>query len=469
MRRGRATAVVGRPVAGAPRVQVPVARWAAVAGLAVALAVGQLSGPPGAAAAPSWDDSVYETAPDARPVQGAAGGTGGPRLTPGTYTDTISTGRRKSYLVALDDSSNAYVSAVLAPPPGSAVGSGDGIRVTLESPDGARCSVSNDITFGSTTGGPVADYSTRRIGAGRECQRAGDYLYTVEWIGSSSGGPDARSWPVELRYMAEPGLRDGATAPAPPSAWPSHAAEHVTGPARPVGGGTGFNDAPAVGHGAWRDELDPGETRFYKVPLEWGQQLFLDAEFAARADGRPSAKVAGARSLVSDGLRLSVFNTARGFAESAESAYTGGPATVSVGTAPAAFANRTSSQDGTSAMRFSGWYYVRVSLDRRIGRALPMTLRVDIEGQRQSGPEYDGDPVAAGFGVTDEGRAAAADGRVTDDGGNGERDLALTVVGFSGIGLGTVLLLGLLVWTVLGRRRQGRHASAPTPWEPRAH
>lgn len=388
---------------------------------------------PVAADSPSDPEGVipYRTSPDAKPVRGTPASTDGPRLWPGTYTDTISTGEKKYYRVELDDRSNAFVSTVLAPPPESEIGVTDGIRVSLESTDGVKCSNSVDVTFRGGTARPIADYATRRIEANRACRRAGIYLYSVEWIGSGGGGPGPDGWPIELKYMSEPGLKAETVLPSAPSTWSSGAPEPSVGRAKSVSGGSGFNDAPTVGQGAWKDELSPGESRFYKVPVEWGQQLFLDAEFANSTNDQPP--------LVLDGLRLALFNTARGFVDSASVNYAGKPAAVALGTAPAAFSNRSTSQVATSAMRFSGWYYVRVSLDRRVDSALPMTLRVGVKGEPQPGPVYDGDAAAAGFGITDEGQETA---------------LPLKAIGIAGISVGTVLVLALAVWTVLGRRRQ---------------
>lgn len=414
----------------------------AVSVLTVCVLILVAAGPGAAAESPGSKQgaTAYKTDPDAKPVRGTASSTDGPRLVPGTYTDTIAGGEKKYYRVALDEKSHVFMSAVLAPPPGLEVGITDGIQVALESTGGVKCSVVDGITFRSGSSRPIADYASRRIGPDRDCQEAGDYLYSVEWIGSGDG-PGAGGWPVELKFMSEPGLKAGEAMPSTPTGWSSQAPTPTTQSAKGVAGGTGFNDAPAVGQGAWKDELSPGESRFYKVPVEWGQQLFLDAEFANSTNDQPS--------VVSEGLRMSVFNTARGAVEGDTVSYTGKPATVSLGTAPAAYANRASSEDPVSAMRFSGWYYVRVSVDQQVDSALPTTLRIVLKGKPQPGPAYDGDAIAAGFGITDAGREAAADGRV-EDGGDG---VPMTAIGIAGIGLGTVLVLGLGVWTLMGRRR----------------
>ncbi|MGW1974926.1 hypothetical protein [Streptomyces sp. NPDC001889] len=442
MRRGR-TATAGRVVAraGALRAGIVLGTVCALLQSAVTSA---------GASAVSWT-SAYRTDPKAQAVRGSTdAGTPGPHLSRGTYTDTISAGQRKFYRVELDDTSNAYVSAVLAPPAGRGVAATDGIRVSLRSADGAECSVTNDITFGGATSLPTADYSTRRIGRGRECQTAGDYLYSVEWIGRA-GGSNARGWTVELKYMTEPGLKGGGTGPSAPATWHSHTPDHVTGAAKGVTGGSGFNDASPVVHGVWKDSLGPGQSRFYKVPVDWGQQLFVDAEFGGVSAGQAAA--------VNKGVRVTVFNTARGFVEDNGAHYLGRPAKVSLATVPAAYANRVIDEDDTSAMRFSGVYYIRVALDRKVARSVPVTLRVGVEGERQRGPAYLSDPVANGFGISEEDREDALG---EDD---ETRETLMTVVGFTGIGLGSALVLGLLCWTGavrlgLGRGR-GRHASPP--------
>jgi hypothetical protein len=374
--------------------------------------------------------AAYRMADGAKPVKGAASSVDGPVLAePGTYTDTISKGEKKFYKVTLDGKSNAYVSAVLAPPPGSAVGVLDGIRVSLASMDGTSCSPDADLTFQGTSTRPVAGYVTRRIESTRDCRKAGDYLYAVEWTGSGSTG--AQNWPIELKYMAEPGLESDAPAQGPATSWSSEAPSPSTaGEPQTVDGGTGFNDAAAVGKGAWRDDLHPGDSRFYKVPVAWGQQLFVSAQFANSKKGFVAI----------NGLRVSLYNPARGVVDDKVDNYIGDPAAIELGSAPAAYGNRSGNgSDAVRAMRFQGWYYVQVTLDHRVPNPVPVTLNLGIVGKAQPGPAYDGDADAAGFGLGDAGEESEG--------------LPMRVLGIAGIGMGTVLVLGLGVWTVVGRRR----------------
>ncbi|MFD6275450.1 hypothetical protein ACFWFI_07735 [Streptomyces sp. NPDC060209] len=379
--------------------------------------------------------SSYRPAQGALPVTGTESSADGPQLERAKiYSDTIGPGEKKYYRVRLDETSNAFVSTVLAPPPGTKSGILDGIQLSLTSADGTPCSSSPAMYFGGDTTRPIAGYASRRIGDdSTACRQAGDYLYTVAWAGPQTSG--AAKWPIELTYMAEPGLKPGAAEPQAPTSWSSKApSAGGEGTPQKVNGGTGFNDAVAVDDGTWRDDLRPGDSRFYKVPVAWGQQLFLRAQLAN--------STSGSSAFSANGLRLALYNTARGLVSDKSTGYTGTPTGVDLGTAPAAYANRFArASDGESAMRFEGWYYIQVSLDPKVSSSVPMTLNVGLEGTAQQGPPYDGDAEAAGFGLGSTGS------------GSGEA-LTMRAIGFAGIGTGTVLVLGLGAWQLLSRRRR---------------
>ncbi|MBM7437338.1 hypothetical protein [Streptomyces sp. HB132] len=405
---------------------------AAAALACVLLLPGTAAAHPRADAAPGGA-SAYRPADGALPVTGTASSADGPRLERAKiYSDTISPGQKKYYRVRLDETSNAFVSTVLAPPPGTRSGILDGIQVALTSADGTPCGSGPAVYFGGDTTRPIADYASRRISDDNTaCRQAGDYLYTVAWSGQQTSG--AAKWPIELTYMAEPGLKPGASEPQAPSSWSSKAPSPGSGTPHKVRGGTGFNDAAAVDDGAWRDDIRPGDSRFYKVPVAWGQQLFLRAQLANATSDDSFFAV--------NGLRLALYNTARGRVADKSAGYTGAPAGVDLGTAPAAYANRfVGESDAESAMRFQGWYYIQVTLDPKVPSSVPLTLDVGLEGKTQPGPPYDGDAAAAGFGLGDTGPA-------TGDGGT------MRAVGIGGIGLGAVLVLGLGAWRLLGGRR----------------
>src|SRR5207253_2599110 len=114
--------------------------------------------------------------------------------------------------------------------------------------------------------------------------------------------------------------------------------------------GTGFNDARALGAGVWSDSLRPGQTRYYRVPLDWGQQLGLGAELSA---ARRTKEYGSA----SDGLTVSLYSPYRALVDSKDAVYDGKQASVSLPrTAPVAYENRFSSDRNVDPVRMAGWY-----------------------------------------------------------------------------------------------------------------
>ncbi|MFC8510198.1 hypothetical protein ACFU3J_13990 [Streptomyces sp. NPDC057411] len=377
-----------------------------------ALAAGVLGG--GAASAP--EPPAYRTAPDARPV-----GSGALLPGPGTYTDTIERGETHTYRLRLDGTSDVFLSAVLAPEPGSAVDVVDGLSLALRSASGVPCGPPRDIRFYGDTARPVADYVSRRVQQGRPCQEPGEYVLVVEGVGRESAA--VRRQRVEIGYVAEG--RTTGEGPAP-TRWSTESPAGLAGDSASGGevrGGTGFNDAAPVRDGTWRDEIRPGESRFYRVPVAWGQQLFVQARFA-------NATPPPGRSALPDGLRLALYNPARGAVDERKALYTGAPATLLLATAPAAYANRRDgATEAASAMRFEGAYYVQLTLDRQAPG--PVALALDLAHLPSTDGAEAPDPV-------------------------------LHAVGIAGVTTGTVLVAGLGAWPVVTARRRprGRRAAA---------
>lgn len=390
--------------------------------------------------------SPYRTADGAKKAPGAKSSADAPMLRPGIYTDTIGPGEVLYYAVTLDAKSGPFLSAVALPRPGASVAYGDGLRVVLESSDGTECST-GDASFGSgEQARPIADYAFRTVTEDGPCHQGGPYYFRVER--TSDPASDKARWPIEIRYMSEPGVR-GTTPTAPPTRWNSASPSPPAGQPQQRRGGTGFNDAPALEDGVWKDRLRPGETRFYRIPLDWGQQLSGSLELANASMTKDSGYASG-------GLTYELYNTARGRVDGNSAGYDGEQRAVPLErTAPVAYTNRyNTSNREASGMRFAGWYYLVVSIHPEVGTfttgTIPLTLRLHVDGGPNAGPQYDGDAAAAGFGLTDGDRKAAEKGLTAAE--SARRD-SLRFVAVAGIGTGTVLLLGLGAWTLAGRRR----------------
>lgn len=130
---------------------------------------------------------------------------------------------------------------------------------------------------------------------------------------SSDDKSTQETWDVELRYAAEPGLKAAGPTKAPES-WPSASPAAPAGGAQQRHGGTSFHDSTGLGEGEWQDGIKPGETLFYRVPVDWGQQIFAGADLANSPVGD------GAKS-VSNALVLALYNPARGFVDDESSMY----------------------------------------------------------------------------------------------------------------------------------------------------
>ncbi|MFF4172101.1 hypothetical protein [Streptomyces sp. NPDC001744] len=415
--------------------------------IAAAAAVGAAALPAQARTGGGSTAPSYAFDPAAQRVRGAVTSSDAVPLTAGrTYRDTLAKDGKVYYRLDLDDRQNAYVSVVAVPGPGSAVKAGDGFKVVVRDGSGTDCD-SQRVGFGSSDyARPLVGYAHRATGPGGAsgCRRAGTFYVLVE-----RDSPDSRDdWELELRYLTEPPLKEAGPTRLPET-WSSGTPAPPTGGPRPRQGGAGFHGAVPLTRGEWRSDIRPGESLFYRVPLDWGQQLFTTAELGS------STKDGG---YVSGALSLTLVNPAFGQVAEGGVGYSGKPATLPLGPQrPVAHENRVSFHSATKGMRFAGWYYLVATLDPEVaeeygGEPVPLTLRVNVLNAPKPGPGYDGD--AGPFAVTAEDRAAAETGVGGSQAAEGTaRADSLRLVAVAGIGTGTVLLAGLGAWTAVARRR----------------
>ncbi|MGW0464990.1 hypothetical protein ACWDX6_06905 [Streptomyces sp. NPDC003027] len=392
-------------------------------------------------------ESPYTFDGAAQRVEGAASSLDAERLTAGgTYRDTIEKDGKLYYRVDLDAERNAYVSVVAVPKPGGKPEYGDGIKVSMRDGSNSQCGHQDTAFESAGFTRPVTAYAHRTIEAGSStCQQAGTYYVLVERTSKSSSTPE--DWDLEIRYLTEPGVkRTGPT--ALPDDWPSSSPPPPAGGPRKRQGGAGFHDATSLRQGEWRTDIKPGQTLFYRVPVDWNQQIFATAELGTSTSGD---------TYIGNALVLSLDNPARGHVDQDTVSYDGDPATLALDPhRPVAFENRYSSNSYTNALRFAGWYYLSATLSPEVAKAygdkpVPLTLRVNITGTPKAGPAYAGD--AGPFQVTEDDKEAAASGH---SGPQAQKSHSMRLVAAAGIGAGSVLVLALGVWTVVARRRAAR-------------
>ncbi|WP_030153156.1 hypothetical protein [Streptomyces sp. NRRL S-244] len=428
------------------RVRTTVLVGAAALGLA-----GGLPGAVQAATASPQPVPAYQGAEGAKRIEGRPSSADAPLVAAGqAYADTIGPGERV-YRLNLDDASSVYFSAVLQPPRGAKVGYGDGLEVEIMTKEGGRCPNNPGRAGFGYDPVPLGAVAVRRLEEDAECQGAGVYFAKVTRTAAKDSDPGA--WPVELLLQREPGLAAGSAPTTAPSVWPS-ASPTLPG-SEPVArsGGTGFNDARALGSGVWRDDLRPGQTRFYRVPLDWGQQLGLSAELAG-------ARMTKSYGSASGGLSVALYSPYRGLVEDKDVSYAGKQAGVTLPkTAPVAYENRFSNSGEVRGAGLAGWYYIAVTLGGKVAEftedasPVPLTLRMDVSGAPAKGPAYKESLTAAGFGVGADERAAAKDGLTAPEAAEAaDGRSVMRVVAGAGFGTGTVLLLVLGGWFLLGRR-----------------
>ncbi|MFE9604214.1 hypothetical protein [Streptomyces hokutonensis] len=407
--------------------------------VAVLCAIAALAGQPATAAgAPG----PYGYDKGDRAVNGATGAPDAVGLdSGGTYRSSLPKGAGLYYGLTLDEVSDVYVSVTAVPPAGTTVAATDGIRVSLQNAAGTGCT-HQSATFGaSRSPHPVVAWAARETGRAL-CKEAGHYYVLVERVDATGSSSD--TWGLELTVVSEPPLAQAGTSDAP-QGWNSASPEPVTGEARSRAGGSGFAGAVAVGQGVWRGDIAPGGTLFYKVPVDWGQQLSVSADLDASDAGS---------GYVSRALDLALYNPVRASVDEAGVGYQGSPRSAALeALPPVEYRNRYFVVDHESGMRFAGSYYLVVHLAAQVADdfgqgPFPVTLRVRLAGTAHGGPGYEGQSEPRNvFDVTSQDRAAA----VTGSGGGG--DTAMKLLAVAGIGAGSVLLATLGAWTVAARRR----------------
>ncbi|MBT2466345.1 hypothetical protein J7E97_00305 [Streptomyces sp. ISL-66] len=426
---------------------------AAVVALAALGLSAALPGTAGAAGTPQPQPvPAYRGAEGAKAVDGKPSTAGSPLLEAGSlYKDSIAPGERY-YRLYLDDRSTVYVSGVLQPPAGAKVGYSDGVEVQVMNTENRYCPGNPGRAGFGYDPVPISAVGSRMLQEDAGCQGAGTYYVKVTRTAAKDG--DQAAWPLELRVQREPGLGTGSAPTAAPSVWPSASPTLPGTDPKSRTGGSGFNDARALGAGVWSDELRPGQTRFYRVPLDWGQQLGLGAELSAAKRTKEYGSAA-------DGLTVSLYSPYRALVDSKDTSYDGKQASVTLPrTAPVAYENRFSDDREVGPVRMAGWYYIAVTMGGKVGEftedavPVPLTLRMDVIGGAGKAPAYAEGLAAGGFGVGAEDRTAAKEGTTAVEAAqaSADRSVMRTVAG-AGFGAGTLLLLVLGGWILLARRR----------------
>ncbi|MFL5999040.1 MAG: hypothetical protein ACJ736_32920 [Streptomyces sp.] len=402
--------------------------------------------------------SSYAFAEDAQSVTGAADTADAESLEPGTtYRSSLPSDGKVYYRLQLDGTSTVYVAATAVPPTDTAVTPTEGVRVSVQDADGRSCSAADTASIGAgRSPRPLTVWSARQLSPSRSlCQDAGTYYIVVERVLRTESSPG--DWDLELAPVLEPRLRKAGSTSAP-EAWDSATPSPPAGAAVRVRGGGGFGSATALEQGVWRDDVRPGQTLFYEVPVDWGQQVYATADLSSSRGGGAGG------GFVPGGVNLALYNPVRGLVDATSISYNGSQKSGALAALPpVGYDNRYAVSARVNGMRFAGAYYLVVHLAERVGEEfgdgpVGLMLRVRVKGEATIGPGYAGQSEPSGiFQVGLLGRGSGAAGETNssdgDGGGGGGGDAGMRLVAVGGIGAGTVLLVVLGAWVVVGRRR----------------
>ncbi|MEU0945924.1 hypothetical protein ABZ379_24625 [Streptomyces canus] len=408
-------------------------------------------------ASSSTTGSSYAFAEGAPSVRGATDTGDAERLDPGTtYRSSLPSEGKVYYRLVLDGTSTMYVAATAVPPTDAAVTATEGVRVSVQDADGRTCSAPDTASIGAgRSPRPLTVWGVRQLPLSRSlCRGAGTYYVVVERVLRTESSPG--DWDLELAPVLEPRLREAGSTSAP-EAWDSATPAPPGGEAVRRRGGGGFTSATALEQGAWRDDVRPGQTLFYKVPVGWGQQVYATADLSSASGGGEEG------GFVPGGVNLALYNPVRGLVDDTSISYNGSQKSGALAALPpVGYDNRYAVSDRVGGMRFAGSYYLVVHLAARVGEEFGdgpfgLTLRVRVKGEATAGPGYAGRSEPSGIfqvGLLGRGSGAGDEGSTVaggDDGGGGGAGMKLVAVG--GIGAGTLVLVVLGVWVVVGRRR----------------
>ncbi len=391
-------------------------------------------------------------APQGTPVEGADDADGAPLLEPGQYLDTIGDGGNggasETYLVDPDEGSTLHVSATDRPT-SSSLSDSEQIEILVTTPDGEVCDQQQASSLGAFD--RLTPVTAAVTVDGERLADCGDAPYAVSVHRTDGSGVQ----PLEVTVLEEPAAEDAESLPsaAEPGEYDVRG-DQAGGTPTPVFGSPSFTSAPVLEPGTYRDSILVGETLFYGVELDWGQQLVCDVRFGrsgpvnqALGTRNPTAIVQSYGPLRDGFFDPSQLETDRQLFNASRAV------TVHFATPPVRYRNRAG-QLGVQPASLPGTYYCSAFLngdsDYASAGEVPVELSVSVVGTAGEGaPTYaETEPSASASPSTPSG-----DENRTDPASQPAGDAAgLPLWGWL---LGVLVVLGLLLAWLL-RRSPGR-------------
>jgi Ca-activated chloride channel family protein len=328
------------------------------------------------------------------PVEGAETPADAPEVDDGQWLDTVGAdGTVKYYRVPKQPGDTVHVSATAR-----RVVEGeltDAIQLTLETADGDFCAQENASSIDPTGyTGLLTDGVVFRPNEDPEdaCTGADELVLSLRrGLENLNFGSDI-PLRVEFIVLKEPAVRDVASLPAPVESPDAYARlVKASGTATPVIGGAGFNDAPELAPGTYRDTLRDGELLVYKVPVDWGQSAAVTARL------QPNAAAAERMGVIGAATRMQVYSPDREEIVNLASSVSqtngrwSGARTETLGayTVATRYRNREEAAGGTSAASRAGFYYFTIEMAEEDEPVqADVTFAVDVTGEVAGEPTY---------------------------------------------------------------------------------
>jgi Ca-activated chloride channel family protein len=327
-------------------------------------------------------------APQGTPVEGADRPSEAPVLEPGHYLDTIGDGSEtETYLVEPAEASTLHVSATDRPT-STSLSDSEQVEIVVTARNGAVCDQEQAASMGAFD--RLTPVTAAVSVAGDQLADCGRAPYAVTVRRSDGAGVQ----PLEVTVLEEPAVVDVKSLPvaAEPGEYPvpDGAAE---GRSTPVFGSPSFTSAPVLQPGTYRDSILVGETLFYGVELDWGQQLVCGVEFGrspsvhrALGSRNPTAIVQSYGPLHNGFFDPSQLETDRGLFNASR------PVAVHLATPPVRYQNREGAL-GVQPASLPGTYYCSAFLngddDYASAGEVPVQVSLSVVGSAGEGaPTY---------------------------------------------------------------------------------
>jgi len=340
-------------------------------------------------------------------VEGGPEAVSAVEISDGQWLDTIGDSSTEFYRLLDPEEGTLYLAATLRPVDlGTADGAEIGIVVT--SVEGTECGAgARGNAIGVSTGStPITATYTLSPEDREECG-VGPYTMAV----SAPATKDVQ--PLEVLVSSEPGVTatDGLPAAATDEDFDvqgdAPAAETIG-----VIGSPSFSGAPTLKPGTYTETIVGGEALFYRVDVDWGQQLVCDATIGAN----PNASFPNVvnMSVQTYGFQRGQIREVGGAGLDSDRYSGDEDLTLHATALPVRYLNRTANSDNAKGSAQAGGYYCAVFANAHPAQIkgfgeTPVTLTVSVVGTAGEGtPPYLEKPESAKNAV-----------KVTPDNGNG--------------------------------------------------